>query len=231
MFDRIHPNLHVRRLIGMGVVTLAMALCTWWMFNLLTPPQDNPFKPLKLTAKPGLATGLKLDRLAHDPAQCFALLDAAGVKYTRIEQRGPLPQCGLHDALKLDRSLTPYSANVSMTCRLAASLKVIAQQFALAGHGEQQQLGRRDRGGVRALLVQLAPERAQFLLAQVSMVFDRRACDGAAQRLENLALDPFGTDQRHREGGQAGSTQHEIGGAGRTAESDAADTGSQRGTR
>lgn len=44
-----------------------------------------------------------------------------------------------------------------------------AQQFALAGHGEQQQLGRRNRRGVRALLVQLAPERPKFLLAQVAM--------------------------------------------------------------
>lgn len=122
--DWLHPNLHVRRLIGMSVVTVLMSLWGWWLFNVLTPPQHNPFKPLDLTVRPGLATGFKLDRLAQDPAQCFALLDAAGVKYTRVQQVGPLPECGLKDALKLERSLTPYSGDLSMTCRLAASLNV-----------------------------------------------------------------------------------------------------------
>ena len=124
MLKRLHPNVHVQRLIGMALASAAISLCAWWMFNLLAPAQDNPFRPLTLATQPGLATGLKLDRLAHTPAACFALLDLAGVKYTRIEQRGPLPQCALHDALTLERSLTPYSAKVSMTCRLAASLNV-----------------------------------------------------------------------------------------------------------
>jgi hypothetical protein len=120
--DWIHPNLHVRRLIGMAVVTIALSLWGWWLFNWLTPPQHNPFKPLDLTRTPGVATGFKLDSLADEPAQCFALLDEAGVKYTRIQQVGPRPECGLHDALTLDRSLTPYSGTLSMTCHLAASL-------------------------------------------------------------------------------------------------------------
>lgn len=122
--DWIHPNLHVRRLIGMGVVTVVMALWGWWLFNWLTPPQDNPFKPLDLVARPGIATGLKLDRLKHDGAQCFDLLDEAGVEYTHLQQVGPLPECGLTDALRLEKSLTPYSSTLSMTCRLAASLNV-----------------------------------------------------------------------------------------------------------
>jgi len=124
MTDWIHPNLHMRRLIGMAVTTVLISLWGWWLFNWLTPPQHNPFKPLDLVARPGIATGFKLDRLAQDPAQCFALLDKAGVKYTRIQQVGPLPECGLHDALKLDESLMPYSGSLSMTCRLAASLNV-----------------------------------------------------------------------------------------------------------
>ena len=124
MADWIHPNRHVRKLLGMGVVTVLMALWGWWLFNWLTPPQDNPFKPLELTEKPGLATGFKLDRLANHPALCFQLLDEAGVKYTRVDRDGDQPQCGLHNALTLDQSLTPYSATLSMSCRLAASLHV-----------------------------------------------------------------------------------------------------------
>ncbi|RYY93754.1 MAG: hypothetical protein EON61_24580 [Alphaproteobacteria bacterium] len=121
MADWIHPNQHVRKLIGMGVVTILISLWGWWIFNWLTPPQHNPFKPLDLAAKPGLATGYKLDRLASNPDECFALLDAAGVKYTRVDREGKQPQCGLHNALTLDQSLTPYSSTLSMSCRLAAS--------------------------------------------------------------------------------------------------------------
>jgi hypothetical protein len=124
MADWIHPNRHVRKLLGMGVVTVLMALWGWWLFNWLTPPQDNPFKPLELTTEPGLATGFKLDRLANNPTLCFQLLDEAGVKYTRVDRDGDQPQCGLHNALTLDQSLTPYSATLSMSCRLAASLHV-----------------------------------------------------------------------------------------------------------
>ena len=75
----IHPNLHVRRLLGMAVVTIAMSLAGWWVFNLLTPPQHNPFKPLDLTLKPGIVTGFKLDGLKDNKSACFFLLDQAGV--------------------------------------------------------------------------------------------------------------------------------------------------------
>ncbi len=124
MADWIHPNQHVRKLVGMGVVTILIALWGWWVFNWLTPPQHNPFKPLDLVAKPGLATGYKLDRLASHPEQCFALLDAAGVKYTQLDRDGAQPECGLRNALTLDQSLMPYSSTLSMSCRLAASLHV-----------------------------------------------------------------------------------------------------------
>lgn len=122
MTEWIHPNRHIRRLIGMGVVTVLMAIWGWWLFNWLTPARHNPFKPLELTERPGLATGFKLDRLAQNPALCFQLLDQAGVKYTRVDRDGPQPQCGLHNALTLDQSLTPYSGTLSMSCGLAASL-------------------------------------------------------------------------------------------------------------
>jgi hypothetical protein len=51
----------------MTVVTLAMSIAGWWVFNLLTPPLHNPFKPLDLTTRPGLATGFKLARLGESP--------------------------------------------------------------------------------------------------------------------------------------------------------------------
>jgi len=85
MLKRLHPNVHVQRLIGMALASAAISLCAWWMFNLLAPAQDNPFRPLTPATQPGLATGLKLDRLAHTPAACFALLVLARVKFTRLQ--------------------------------------------------------------------------------------------------------------------------------------------------
>jgi hypothetical protein len=67
LVDWIHPSLPVFHLIGMAVVTVAMSIAGWWVFNLLTPPQRNPFKSLDFATRPGLATGFKLDRLGASP--------------------------------------------------------------------------------------------------------------------------------------------------------------------
>ncbi len=120
--DWIHLNLHVRRLIGMAVVTVIMSIAGWWVFNLLMPPQHNPFKPLDLAIRPGIATGFKLDRLGSSPPLCFALLDKAGVKYTHVDPKSDNPACGIANGLTLDQSLTPYSGTLTMSCRMAATL-------------------------------------------------------------------------------------------------------------
>ncbi len=117
-----HRSLHLRRLIGMTLVTIGMSLATWWLFNLLTPPQHNPFQPLDLAVRPGVVTGFKLDGLGHDKQTCFSLLDGTGVEYTRVDKPSDNPECGIADGLTLDRSLTPYSATLTMSCRLAATL-------------------------------------------------------------------------------------------------------------
>lgn len=117
-----HRSIHVRRLVWKSVVTLAMAIAGWQAFNFLTPPQHNPFKPLDLTIKPGIVTGFKLDTLAHDKPACFALLDKAGVRYTRFNKTSENPECGIVDGLTIDQSLTPYSGTLTVSCRLAATL-------------------------------------------------------------------------------------------------------------
>lgn len=122
--DWYRRSIHVRRLVGMAAVTVALSLAGWWVFNLLTPPQHNPFKPLDLTLKPGIVTGFKLDGLKHDKPACFMLLDQAGVAYTRLDRPSDNPECGIEDGLTLDQSLTPYSDTLTMSCRLAATLYV-----------------------------------------------------------------------------------------------------------
>jgi hypothetical protein len=122
--DWLHPNLHVRRLILMSIVSAAMLVAAWMLIDLLTPPQHNPFKPLDLRREPGIVTGFKLDGLTHDKPACFALLDQAGVKYTRFTKVSHQPECGIDNGLVLDQSLTPYSGTLTVSCRLAATLHV-----------------------------------------------------------------------------------------------------------
>lgn len=92
------------------------------LFLWLAPPQDNPFVPLDLNHKPGLASHFKLTQLYRHPAACFGALDTTGVLYTPLEDSPPGEACGKYDALTLDRSLTPYSATLSMTCVQTAVL-------------------------------------------------------------------------------------------------------------
>jgi hypothetical protein len=130
----IHPNPHVRKLVGMAAVTLGLGVLGFLVFDWLTPAQHNPFKAVELSREIGFATGFKLDRLSQDPRACFATLDRAGIQYTRLDKAQLIkakldkdssrPECKLDNALTLDRSLTPYSATLSMSCPLAATLYV-----------------------------------------------------------------------------------------------------------
>lgn len=123
-------NLHVRRLAGMAVVTIGLCWLGAFAFSKLAPPQDNPFTRLDLDLPPGIATGMKLDRLAQSPAKCFAALDRVAIGYTPVDRKDPAYRkggggnCELRDALTLDKSLTPYSATLTMSCPLTASLYV-----------------------------------------------------------------------------------------------------------
>ena len=66
------------RLTGMaglwiGLVDLALAgLAVATMVHLWAPPQDLPWKPLRLDDPVGLATHMKFQRAAADPALCQA---------------------------------------------------------------------------------------------------------------------------------------------------------------
>lgn len=92
------------------------------LFLRFAPPQHNPFVPLDLNHRPGLASHFKMTQLARHPSACFDALDATGVLYTPLEDSPPGADCGKYDALTLDRSLTPYSATLSMTCSQTASV-------------------------------------------------------------------------------------------------------------
>jgi hypothetical protein len=106
-----------RTALWIALIAAAAGLYLW-----LAPARHNPLKPLDLTDRPGLALHYKLGQLHRRPEACFRALDSVGVLYTRLPDSAPDSTCGKVDALTLDRSLTPYSASLDMTCAQTAAL-------------------------------------------------------------------------------------------------------------
>lgn len=105
-----------------GLAMLALLLWGWIRRN----PQDVPWAPLDLGQPVGLFTGRKLTALTQDKAQCLALLDRAGIRYTALPARSAGDQCGYDDAVRLAdggvRSIGYRPATLGISCPVAASL-------------------------------------------------------------------------------------------------------------
>lgn len=115
-------NVHYLKLAAGWALAFAMVGGALWLAHKYTPPQHNPFRPLDLNHPLGMATYSKFSTLKHERETCFAALDAADIGYTPLEDRATGQKCGFYDALTLDRSATPYSATLSMTCVQSAAL-------------------------------------------------------------------------------------------------------------
>lgn len=102
----------------LGLLVIAAA---FWLYATKAPAQHNPFKKLDLADPIGLATYRKLTHVKHNPDECFEALERAGVLYTPREDQVTGNGCGFSNALTLDRSTTPYSATLSMTCAVTAA--------------------------------------------------------------------------------------------------------------
>ncbi len=100
-----------------GVPALLAGLFLW-----LAPPRHNPFAAVDLREPIGLGTWHKLTRAKKNPELCFGALDQAGIIYSALGDSPPGTQCPVKNALLLDRSLTPYSASLKMTCAQMAAL-------------------------------------------------------------------------------------------------------------
>ncbi len=104
-------------------------------------PEDVPWTPLDLTAPIGWATATKLAELRDRPAECRALLAAAGVAFTPVSPRRDGPGCSLADAGRIAGLAVPLSPpGEVMACPLAAALAVYARRVvvpAAAAAGDQ----------------------------------------------------------------------------------------------
>lgn len=87
-------------------------------------PENLPWTALDLGQPVGVFTGRKLTALK--PAQCHALLSAAGVRFTALPSRSSGGQCGYRDAVRIglggSATIGYRPANLGTSCSVAASL-------------------------------------------------------------------------------------------------------------
>ncbi len=112
------------------LLLLIILLFGAWTFHNYVPPQYNPIRPLGLEDPIGPATYGKLTHMKKNSEDCFAALDAAGVRYSRIEDSAPGRSCGFYAALDLGETTTPYSTELKLTCAATAALYIWEQQGA-----------------------------------------------------------------------------------------------------
>lgn len=105
----------------LGVVFAAYAL-------LRNRPQDLPWTQLDLGAPVGAFTGRKLAGLTDDFAQCRALLQRAGVRYSVLKPLEAPGKCGYSDGLRFlpggAQQIDFSPANLGVSCPVAAALAV-----------------------------------------------------------------------------------------------------------
>ncbi|GGE79692.1 extensin-like domain-containing protein [Sphingomonas prati] len=88
-------------------------------------PQDVPWTRLDLGDTVGLFTGRKLSALKTDPTECRALLDRAGISFTRLPNRSDGPTCGYTDGIRAQTSGPlgiGYRPAIGASCAIVASL-------------------------------------------------------------------------------------------------------------
>lgn len=92
-------------------------------------PQDVPWTALDLRDPLGRFTATKIAQLGEEPAQCRALLSAAGVRDTPVPPRASVPECTLRDGMRLADRAVGYSPEGLVTsCPVAAALHLLERR-------------------------------------------------------------------------------------------------------
>ena len=80
------------------------------------PPQDLAWKPLSLDQPLGMATRMKISRIADDPAACRAILAEGGIRFDDVAPRSE-GFCSTLNAGRLEAGVTRLApAGPTMTC-------------------------------------------------------------------------------------------------------------------
>jgi hypothetical protein len=110
----------LRKIVGYLSLALGVGLAAALIISL--PPQQTPWGALSLDQPIGPFTDMKLSRLNNSRAQCTALLQESEVEFTPVSDETSGERCGFTNVVNLERSVTPYSAPVRLTCPGAAAL-------------------------------------------------------------------------------------------------------------
>ncbi len=121
------------RLLAAARLLTLLVVAGLWLFVVRDfvrrHPENWPWTPLDLKAPIGWATGGKLAALRGHPAECRALLEAAGIGFTPVPPRRDGPGCSLADAGRVTGLAVPLEPpGELLSCPLAAALAVYARR-------------------------------------------------------------------------------------------------------
>lgn len=89
-------------------------------------PQDVPWTALDLAHPTGRFTASKIARFGDQPAQCRAMLAAAGVDDVAMPPRTSAPECAFDDGMRIaGRSLDYSPRGLVTSCPVAAALHLL----------------------------------------------------------------------------------------------------------
>lgn len=169
------------------VAFAVVGVCTW-LFYLWAPAQHNPFKPLDLNNPIGMATYGKFTNLKYEPELCYRTLSDAAIEFTPLADTETAEGCGFRNAVNLERSLTPYSSPVRMSCPLTAAMfsweRHAARPLALELFGVE--LGQIDTYGTYACRnIAGTRRRSQHATANAIDISGFRLADGRHISVQN----------------------------------------------
>jgi hypothetical protein len=117
----------VRLTVLAAALAASLLALAWARGRVAIPPEWSPWVPLDVDAEPNLLTRYKLSRLSHDGALCAGVLADTQLEYRPVPARVTGPQCGLFDAVTIERSASDVGQPFSLTCRAAVSLALWEQ--------------------------------------------------------------------------------------------------------
>jgi hypothetical protein len=100
------------------------------------PPEWSPWAPLDLDTAPNLLTRYKLARLSDDAELCADALAQAAMTYRALPDEVTGAECGLFDAVTIERTASDVGEPFSLTCRAAVSL-ALWEKYAVAPAAER----------------------------------------------------------------------------------------------
>jgi len=85
-------------------------------------PDWNPWAQLEVNAEPNFLTRYKLNRLSKISEECQQVLATTNIEYEKLDDRITGPECGLFNAVRIEKTSSGVGKPFSLSCRAAVSL-------------------------------------------------------------------------------------------------------------